>query len=401
MFVKLLHTADWHLGKHLEGHSRLPEQKILMKEIVEIAARNNVDLVLISGDIYDTFNPPAEAEKLFYRTVHNLACGGERIVCIIAGNHDSPNRLAAPGPLTCSQGIIIMDRPHFQLNNGEQNEKVIDSGTGYVELELADERVVLLSLPYPSENRLNSVLGEIKEEQKHQQDYSRKIGTIFAKLEQHYRPESINLALSHLFVAGGEKSESERPIQVGGGLTVSREHLPDNSQYTALGHLHQAQPACRDKNAYYAGSPLQYSVSERNQTKSVSLVELHPGQEAEIERINLRNVKPIEVWSVEGIEQALELCRDNQNREVWAYLKIKTEKPLLQSDIKKIKKIKEDILSIMPLTSEEFVQENDKDLREDLNIKELFKEYYKKERETEPGSEVMEMLATILRDEED
>ncbi len=399
--MKLLHTADWHLGKHLEGYSRIEEQEAFVDELIEIADDNDIDMILISGDIYDTFNPPAEAEKLFYRALKGLARDGERVICIISGNHDSPNRLIAPSPITYSQGIIIMDKPGFNITRDRVGKhKIVEGGAGYIEFAINNERVVLLALPYPSESRLNQVLGEIKDERVHQQGYSEKVGEMFAELEQHYREDTINIAMSHLFVAGGLESKSERPIQVGGGLTVSRDHLPINSQYTALGHLHRCQTACSERNAYYAGSPLQYSSSERNHAKSVSIVELKPGEKAKIERINLKNRKPIEVWVVEGVEQAFQKCKDNQEREVWAYLKIKTDNPLLQSDIKKIRTIKKDILSIIPLTSEEFAQEKQEELMEELDIKELFKEYYQRTKERTPGEEVMNMFFRILKDKE-
>jgi len=279
-----------------------------------------------------------------------------------------------------------MDKPGFNITeNKVGRHKIVSGGEGYIELNINNEQVVLLALPYPSESRLNQVLGEIKDEKLHQEEYSQKVGEIFAELEKYYRKDTINIAMSHLFIAGGEESQSERPIQVGGGLTVSKGHLPQNSQYTALGHLHHCQTAC----------------SERNHTKSVSIVDLKAEQEAKIERVNLKNRKPIEVWEVDGVDNALQKCKANQDRQVWAYLKIKTDSPLLQSDIKKIREIKKDILSIIPLTSEEFEQEKEEELREELDIKQLFKEYYIKTKETDPGKEVMDMFIRILNDKED
>ncbi|MFW5992026.1 MAG: metallophosphoesterase family protein [Halanaerobiaceae bacterium] len=401
--MKLLHTADWHLGKHLEGYSRLQEQEEFIKDLIKIVDDHKVDMILISGDIYDNFNPPAAAEKLYYRALNQLSKNGERIICIISGNHDSPNRLIAPSPLTCNQGIILMDRPHFEIGTGRVGQhEIIDSGQGYLEININNENVVLMALPYPSESRLNqALLTEGGDERKLQKSYSRKVGEIFTQLEQNCRGDTINIAMSHLFVAGGEQSESERPIQVGGGLTVNTEDLPEQSQYTALGHLHRHQAASEGKNAYYAGSPLQYSISERNNSKSVTLVEAGCDSEADIERIALPNRKPIEVWEVEGIEEAVATCRKNEERPVWAYLKIKTERTLLQSEIKEIKSIKPDILSIIPLTPDDIARESELPDTGELNIIELFKEYYRKTKEVEPEAEVMEMFASIVNNEED
>ena len=405
--MKILHTADWHLGKYLEGHSRLDEQKKFVEEIDEIARENEVDLILICGDIYDTFNPPAEAEKLFYHSLKKLANRGERTICIISGNHDSPHRLMASYPLAYEQGIIILGNP--LQNNGSiideeslGKHKLVDGGQGYLELSINGERAVILTLPYPSESRLNQVLTASGDERELQQNYSGKVGQIFNELQEHYRKDTINLAVSHLFVAGGRTSQSERSIQIGGGYRVFKEDLPEKSQYTALGHLHKNQPASRSQNAYYSGSPLQYSLSERDISKSVTLIDLGPDSgKPEIAEIKLKNRKPIELWEVEGIEKAVKKCRANQDREVWAYLKIKTDKALLQGEIKKIKNIKPDILSIIPEGSS-----GEDDLEEEFDfeekgIRDLFKEYYRKNRGVEPEEKILKMFSEIVSKESD
>ena len=94
--MKILHTADWHLGKRLDRFDRLPEQKQVLEEIIEIANRENPDVVLVAGDLFDTFNPPVEAVELLYRTLRQLSADGKRAVIAIAGNHDSPERVEVP-----------------------------------------------------------------------------------------------------------------------------------------------------------------------------------------------------------------------------------------------------------------------------------------------------------------
>ncbi len=394
--MKIMHTADWHLGKHLEGNSRLDEQKKMLRDIVEIAEDENIDLVMIAGDIYDTFNPPAAAEQLFYRTMEELSDNGDRIIVLISGNHDSPSRLGASLPLAIRQGIIIVDRPDFYFEPGQVgNHQLVAGENGYLELKINGETAVILTVPYPSESRLDLLLGNLNDERVIQQNYSAKVKEIFAELSEHYRQDTINLAMSHIFVAGSEESKSERPIQVGGGLTVAREALPAKSDYTALGHLHRSQPASSQNNAYYAGSPLQYSLSELNQSKSVKVIEASPDSRPEINTRQLRNPKPIEVWEVDNIDDAYKKCKDNEDRDVWAYLKIKTDRPLRRSEIKELKKIKEDILSIIPITPDSN-DTQDLEIEEELNIKELFQEFYQKEYGVQPEEEVMEMFQEII-----
>ena len=109
--MRILHTADFHLGKNLEGFSRMDEQEEFLKDFIKIVKENNIDLVIIAGDIYDNSNPPARAEKMFYSTLKKLSENGERLILVIAGNHDNPERLVAAGPLAREHGIIMIGTP--------------------------------------------------------------------------------------------------------------------------------------------------------------------------------------------------------------------------------------------------------------------------------------------------
>ncbi len=227
--------------------------------------------------------------------------------------------------------------------------------------------------------------------------YSQRVGEIFHKLEETYREDTINLALSHLFVAGGEESRSERPIHVGGGLTVESKDLPSRSQYTALGHLHRSQPASRSKNAYYCGSPLQYSKSERDHKKSLLLVDVEPGSPSSIQEILLKNRKPIEVWEVEGIEEARRKTKENRGRDVWAYLYIHTREPLLQSEFKELKELKEDLLSIVPVLPGDTTWQKEELQKEEKDMVTLFQEYFQKTNGVAPSEEILDMFHAIIQ----
>ena len=103
--MRLIHTADWHLGKHIEGHSRLEEQELFLEDFLDIVKERDADVVLIAGDIYDSSNPPAKAEQLFYDTLKKISEGGRRLTIVIAGNHDNPERLVSATPLAMEHGI--------------------------------------------------------------------------------------------------------------------------------------------------------------------------------------------------------------------------------------------------------------------------------------------------------
>ena len=117
--MKILHTADWHLGKLLEGRSCLEEQKIVMKQLVAIAEEQQADMVCVAGDIFDNSHPSAGAEALLYQTLKDLSNGGERLVVLIAGNHDQPSRLEAVIPLVREHGILIYGTPRSKIESGQ------------------------------------------------------------------------------------------------------------------------------------------------------------------------------------------------------------------------------------------------------------------------------------------
>ncbi len=396
--MKFIHTSDWHIGKNLEGHSRLQEQEKFCDDFIKIVESNELDMVIIAGDVYDTSNPSSAAEKLFYKTVCKLADNGKRCVLVIAGNHDNPERLEAISPLAKEQGIIVLGYPLSSTTKSKYDSfEIIEAKEGCIKLQIKDEKVTIITLPYPSEKRLNDVIKGIDDENEIQKTYSKKIGDIFRELEQNFEQDSINLAVSHLFVCGGTTSESERQIQLGGSLVVNKEDLPQNSQYTALGHLHKPQKASERLKVYYSGSPLQYSVKERNYAKGANIVEVSAKSEPKIETIYFNNYKPIEVFKCNGIEEALNICEENKDRDIWSYFEIKTQEVISQSNIKKMKEYMKDIIEIKPIIVSDYEEEKI-DLKE-KSMAQLFNDFYKFKEKCEPRGELMDLFLDIVSKE--
>lgn len=395
--LRFIHTSDWHLGKNLEGHSRIEEQKKFCDDFIKIVKENNIDMVLIAGDIYDTTNPSAEAEKLFYSTVSKISENGKRCVVVIAGNHDSPERIEAVSPLAFEQGILLFGNPLSKTEIGKfEGFEIIEAKRGITKIILNGEKVNILTLPYPSEKRLNEAF-EAKSDEDRQKTYSQKIGSIFKDLQEDFDDESINIAISHIFVVGGESSDSERPIQLGGSLLVERKDLPDKADYVALGHLHKSQKASELGCSYYSGSPLQYSKSERMYTKGAKIIEIHPNEKPKIEDIMFNNYKPIELFKCKGIEEALNICEENKGRSMWSYFEIKTDEVISQEDIKTMKKNLNDIIEIKPVITYQ-QEENTIDLKT-KSMPELFRDFYKFNKGVEPKGELMDMFMKIAGEE--
>ena len=400
--MRILHTSDWHLGKSLEGYSRLEEQEKFLQELEDIADEEEIDLILVAGDIYDHSNPPAAAEQLFYKTMKRLSKGGQRALVVIAGNHDNPDRLMAANPLAYDQGIILLGYPRSVPPTGEyRGFQVVKSGQGYLELAIGKERAVIITLPYPSEKRINEILTIQEGEEEAQQSYSQRIGEIFKEVSKHYREDTINLAISHLYMIGGEESDSERQIQLGGSMAVGVEQLP-NAQYIALGHLHRPQKVAGSfDRAYYSGSPLQYSKSEIDYGKCLYKIEIEAGLAAEVTPIYLKNYKPIEVWKCEGIEEALKMCQDRAEENIWVYLEIETDRVLTRDEIKALRDIRKDIVEIRPLLVEEEESEERVDNLSQMNMLDLFKKFYLNERSAHPSEEIIEMFLKITGEGEE
>ncbi|WP_024622324.1 metallophosphoesterase family protein [Metaclostridioides mangenotii] len=396
--MRFIHTSDWHLGKTLEGHSRIDEQEKFCEDFIELVDEKNIDLVIIAGDIYDTYNPSAQAERLFYKTVSRLADNGRRCVFIISGNHDNPDRLSAAVPLALEQGIIILGKPNSSAELGEYKKfKIIEAKEGCTKLNINGEDVTILSLPYPSEKRLNDLIEDNDTEEKRQSSYSEKVGNIFRELEKNFDEESINIAVSHIFITGGDSSDSERPIQLGGSLLVEKKDLPDRADYIALGHLHKPQKASEYFSAYYSGSPLQYSKSERVYAKGANIVDIHVGEDAVIEKVYFKNYKPIEVFKCNGVEEAIKICEENKDRDIWSFFEITTDEVIDQSDLKTMKELLKDIIEIKPIINT-IETKAEIDLKE-KSMGELFKEFYVFSKGVEPKGELMDLFMDIIYEE--
>lgn len=400
--MRILHTGDWHLGKNLEGQSRMDEQEEFLKDFVNIVEENNIDLVIIAGDVYDTSNPPARAEKMFYDTLKRISRNGERLTLVISGNHDNPERLVAAGPLAMDHGIIMVGTPKTVVQPGSYGKhRLIESGEGFIEIEVNRERAVILTVPYPSEKRLNEILySGMESEEEKLMSYSDRIHELFYSLESHYREDTINLVVSHLFAMGSEESGSERSIQLGGSYIVNSSCFPESAQYIALGHVHKPQivPGT-NKRARYSGSPLHYNKKEISFKNKCFIVDVKSGEDSLIEEVEIKVYKPIEVWKCNGVEEAILKCEENKDRNCWVYLEISTDRYINEDEIKKMKILKRDILEIMPkIIGVEEEVENARSLSE-KSFEEIFKDFYKRERGVDAEDEVVDLLMSIISEE--
>lgn len=406
--MRILHTSDWHLGKRLESFSRIEEQKAVMNEICRIADDQQVQAVIVSGDLFDTFNPPTEAVELLYKTLKHLSAGGKRAIIAIAGNHDSPDRIESPDPLARECGILFAGFPNseihpFRLDTGLE---VTRSAPGFIELHLPDEPVPLriLLTPYANEYRLKTFLGEENSEEalrlllrKSWQE----------KVDQYCDTAGVNLLCAHLFMMreGGEQPEEpddEKPIlYIGGAQAIFSNDIPPEIQYVALGHLHRKQLIDRQPcPVVYSGSPLSYSFAEANQDKYVLLIETEPSQPATFREIKLTEGRRLIRKRFEQVDEAVQWLTDHPG--IYVELTMVSDTYLTATDRKRLLEAHDGIVTLIPEIKNQTFGTDDHAAEIDLSgsMEDLFKDFFVARNGQQPNERIMNLFKELLSEDQ-
>ncbi|WP_174727997.1 exonuclease SbcCD subunit D [Mesobacillus harenae] len=247
--MKFIHTADWHLGKLVHGVYMTEDQREALRQFVELVAEEQPDAVVIAGDLYDRSVPPTEAVELLDEVLYKINVEQNTPIVAIAGNHDSAERL--------SFGTSWYRHNHFYLTGKLTNDfkPVHIKGVNFHLAPFAEPGMIRHLL---DDSSIHSHQDAMK--------------AIVGKMEENLNPNQPNVFVGHAFVLGGETSDSERTLSVGGSGCVTSDLFAPFS-YTALGHLHSPD-AIRHDTIKYSGSLLKYSFSEAKQRKSVSIIEM-------------------------------------------------------------------------------------------------------------------------------
>lgn len=401
--MKILHTADWHLGKRLEKFSRLEEQKLVLEEIIQIANTQQVDVVLIAGDLYDAFNPPAEAIDLFYKTLKRLTNNGTRAVVAIAGNHDSPDRIEAPDPLARECGIFFSGYPDTQIGQGSLDSgiAVLRSQAGFLELKIPNYNypLRLLLTPYANEFRLKTFLGIDNSEAEMRQILQQQWQTL---ADTYCDDKGVNMLMAHLFFMKKDgplptEPEDEKPIlHIGGAQEIYSQNVPAQMQYVALGHLHRYQ-VIDDKPCpiIYCSSPLSYSFAEAEQQKYVVILDVEPNEQpAKISKIELKQGRVLHRKKFNEISEALVWLQENP--ETLVELTLVTNDYLTSENRKQLLNAHDGIITIIPEIknlNNAVADAQSRDLNQ--NIDELFVEFFKHKKGQNPNSQLLDLFKEI------
>ncbi|WP_137905461.1 exonuclease SbcCD subunit D [Chryseobacterium sp. 2VB] len=399
--MKILHTADWHLGKRLDRFSRLEEQVLVMNEIVQIADEQNVDMVLIAGDLFDNFNPGVEAAELFYKTLKRLSLNGKRPVIAISGNHDSPSLINAPDPLARECGIILIGHPKAEIAPfGTEYFNITLSKEGFIELKIdgINFPVRILHTPFANEIRLKEYFGENKEE-----EINKVLSQTWKNLADQFCDDNgVNLLTAHLYMnkRGAEvleEPEGEKPIKIGNADLIFSDSIPEQIQYTALGHLHGFQNiGTKEKPVIYSSSPLCYSFSEAGQKKYVSIIDAEPGKTVSYEKKLLKSGRALVRKTFTAIDDAVQWLGENPN--TFIELTLESETFLTADERRLIYQSHNGIVHLIPKVKNlELAEDQNHEINLSQDIDILFKDYFKsKNGGQEANEELMNLFNEIL-----
>ncbi len=293
--MKLIHTSDWHLGQNFMFRDRKEEHEQFLDWLLELMYAQAIDLVIVSGDIFDSATPPNYALKLYYSFLSRAASAGCRDIVIVGGNHDSISCLDAPKTILKTMGVHVVGGV-----TGSVDDEIIVTRDGS-----GNATAVVCAVPFLRDRDLRKSLpGE---------SYEEKNRALAQGIKEHYitvatagmatgkaqgSPKLPLIATGHLFAAGGRVREGEylRDIHVGSLEKFSVSGLPKTFDYVALGHLHRPQKAGELNHIRYSGSPIPLSFSEAGTPKEVIQVSFKPGsQQPDIHSIPIPEFQQLRV----------------------------------------------------------------------------------------------------------
>lgn len=285
--MRILHTADWHIGKRLHQTNLIQDHQLFFDWLLETIQREHVDVLLVSGDVFDLANPSSEARQLYYNVLVQLLKLNCKVI-VIGGNHDSPQVLNAPKEILKALDIHVI---------GGKPEQVKDM---IIPLYNSNNELVSLvaAVPYLRDSDLRKLT--------HGQQYEDKIQEVKTGISAVYQevanyckeefPKIPVIAMGHLFAHGVSVSDSERAIQVGNLAGIEANQFGDYFKYVALGHIHKPQEVGQTGCVFYSGSPIALSFSERKDEKRLLLLDL----EQEFELISIPVPVPRKLIGLKG-----------------------------------------------------------------------------------------------------
>ena len=323
--MKILHTADWHLGHRLVEQSQVEEQTLFLKWIQEYIDKEKIDVLLISGDIFDNNAPSNQSLEMYYNFLVKLKSTSCQSIIITGGNHDSPGTLNAPKQILDALSIKVV---------GKATENIEDE---VFEICINSEKVIIGAVPYLRDGDIRkAVAGESFEEltDKYKQALINHYDQSAEQCQLINTSNAPVIAMGHLFATGGSVSDSEQNIYVGSLGHIGAEDFPTYFDYIALGHLHRPQIIGGNEKVRYSGSPNILSFSEIKYDKKIIVLTIENNEISTINDVlvpRFRNFYKIEGTIPECIEQFPNLISNEYQLIPWVEIAL-TEKHNINTD---------------------------------------------------------------------
>ena len=275
--MKILHTSDWHVGKVLKGRDRHDEHEAVLRSLINTARAEDVDLILIAGDLFETSAPSPRSQGLVMRALLALR-QDQRQVVAIAGNHDNANLLdSVYRPVLGELGLHVLGTPKAPASGGTL--RLTTRG---------GEHVTVAAMPFLSQRyavRAAELL--LHERAEHALDYARRVAEIVKLLTEQFTPDTVNVVMAHATLLGGRRGGGERDVQTGFEYEVPASIFPSSAHYAALGHLHRQQEIAAPCPAFYSGSPLAIDFGEEANEPGALIVAAAPGRRADARHVDV------------------------------------------------------------------------------------------------------------------
>lgn len=381
--MKIAHTSDWHAGRIFKQIPRLPELESVLENLGDDLEREKIDILLVSGDVFDSGAPVAEAERAVFNFFKRVGRFGVRTV-VIAGNHDSPARLEAWGSLAELVDVRVVAKP-----------RPADAG-GLVTIRTrSGETALVAAVPFAAPRHLVSALQMAADDTLARQRYADGMRAIVANVTEPFRSRSdaVNLLMLHTHMAGAAFSGSERKVHLGDEWAATPQVLPTTAQYVALGHIHKPQRIEAPAPAEYAGSPLQMDFGEAGEEKSWVLVDASAGMPVHREHVPYRGGKPL----LEIRATLSELERDaptlSAKGYLWVTVPLTQPEPDLSAKVRRLLPNAVKIEADLPRTA---AAETHRPTPSGATPRLRFAGYYRSEHGTEPSEALLDAFDLLL-----
>ncbi len=377
--MKIVHTADWHIGKAIKGRHRGSEFREILEELKNFLIEKSVDILIVAGDIFDSSTPSAEAEDIVYNFFHDVSLSGIYTV-VIAGNHDSGLRFEAISNLMALARVTMRGF-------------VSESDRARILLPCKDgSKAQIILLPFLPERTYIRAENLVQEERDNPKVYSEEIGELLKRLCKSFTDDTFNIVVAHILMHGAKPGGGERRLYLGDNYAVYPDAIPSHIDYMALGHIHLQQKIEAPCPVYYPGSIVQLDFGESNTSKGFLYLDAKPGQKAQPEFIPFKYGKKLK--ELKGtIEEITKLSESDPSlKDVYLKITVKADASTLGVS-HQIKKIFPDAVDIRK--EYEAIPSPGISFQSTQWLPELYRQYYQKQYPGEIPQHIMDEFNRI------